>query len=134
MVPPLSNNLPSSISRLACLAFLFSMFSMRVNGEEFNDAIRAYLQNCIEPATAKIGFVVGIVNENGARLVSYGKLDNGTDQEVNGDTVFEIGSDTKTFTALLLQDMVDRGEMKLDDPVAHYLPEAVTMPIRNGKE
>ena len=61
-------------------------------------------------------------------------MDNGTDQEINGDTVFELGSVTKTFTALLLQDMVERGRMKLDDPVAKYLPPSVKMPTRNGKE
>ena len=63
-----------------------------------------------------------------------GRLDNGTDQEMNGDTVFAICSVTKTFTGLLLQDMVERGEMKLDDPVAKYLPQSVRMPTRNGKE
>ena len=30
--------------------------------------------------------------------------------------------------------MVERGEMKLDDPVAKYLPESITVPTHNGKE
>jgi len=80
------------------------------------------------------GMVVGIVDEHGSSIVSYGKLNNGTDQEVNGDTLFEIGSITQTFTALLLQDMIKRGEMKPDDPVAKYLSKSVRMPARNGKE
>lgn len=37
-------------------------------------------------------------------------------------TRFEIGSITKLFTDLLLADMVARGEVRLDDPVARYLP------------
>ena len=78
--------------------------------------------------------MVGIVDEHGSSVVSYGKMDNGTDQDVNGDTLFEIGSVTKTFTGLLLQDMIERGEMKLDDPVAKYLPASVKMPTYNGKE
>jgi CubicO group peptidase (beta-lactamase class C family) len=53
---------------------------------------------------------------------------------LNGDAVFSIGSITKTFTALLLQDMADRGEVKLDDPVARYLPRSVKMPMHRGKE
>jgi CubicO group peptidase (beta-lactamase class C family) len=61
-------------------------------------------------------------------------LDNGTDEEVNGDTVFEIRSMTVAFTGLLLQDMIERGEMKLDDPVAMYLPKSVKMPTYHGKE
>lgn len=80
------------------------------------------------------GMVIGLLDANGSRIISAGKLDNGTSQEVNGDTVFEIGSVTKTFTALLLLDMVERGEMKLDDPVVKYLPKSVTVPTHNGKE
>ena len=30
--------------------------------------------------------------------------------------------------------MVERGEMKLDDQVAKYLPESITVPTHNGKE
>src|SRR5690348_14460970 len=68
-------------------------------------------------ADEKRGIVVGLVDEHGSTVVSYGKLGNGTDQNVDADTLFEIGSITKTFTVLLLQDMVARGQMKLDDPV-----------------
>jgi CubicO group peptidase (beta-lactamase class C family) len=37
-------------------------------------------------------------------------------------TVFELGSITKTFTALLLAEMVTRGEINYDDPITAYLP------------
>ena len=53
---------------------------------------------------------------------------------VNGDTLYEIGSITKVFTSLLRADMVERGEVALDDPVAKYLPVGVRMPERNGKQ
>src|SRR5207237_635223 len=39
-----------------------------------------------------------------------------------GGTLYEIGSVTKTFTALLLADDVERGVVKLDYPVAQLLP------------
>jgi serine-type D-Ala-D-Ala carboxypeptidase/endopeptidase len=104
------------------------------SGEEFADAIHAYLRQCVESRNPRIGIVVGLLDKHGSRVVGYGKLDDENDRVVNGDTLFEIGSDTKTFTALLLQDMVRRGEMRLDDPVAKYLPASVTMPTRNGKD
>ncbi|MGH3853484.1 MAG: serine hydrolase domain-containing protein [Pseudonocardiaceae bacterium] len=44
------------------------------------------------------------------------------DPPPGADTVFELGSITKTFTALLLSDMVTRGEVNYDDPVIAYLP------------
>jgi CubicO group peptidase (beta-lactamase class C family) len=53
---------------------------------------------------------------------------------LNGDTLFEIGSITKTFTASLLADMVRRGEVRLDDPVATYLPTSLWVPERRGRK
>jgi CubicO group peptidase (beta-lactamase class C family) len=120
--------------RVICFTTLLSALSFRAAAEDFTNAIHAYLQQYVEAEKINVGIVVGIVDEHGSSIVSYGKMDNGTGQEVNGDTLFEIASITKTFTALLLQDMLERGEMKLDDPVAKYLPKSVKMPTHNGKE
>jgi CubicO group peptidase (beta-lactamase class C family) len=37
-------------------------------------------------------------------------------------TIYQVGSVTKVFTALLLADMAERGEVHLSDPAASYLP------------
>jgi CubicO group peptidase (beta-lactamase class C family) len=113
---------------------LLSAFSFRASAEDFTNAIRAFLQRRVEVEKKNVALVVGLVDEHGSRVVSYGKMDNGTGQEVNGDTLFEMGSITKSFTGLLLQDMIERGEMKLDDPVSKYLPKSVKMPARHGKQ
>src|ERR1700760_3858612 len=39
------------------------------------------------------------------------------------NTIYRIGSITKTFTAVLLMQLVEEGKVKLDDPVEKYLPE-----------
>jgi serine-type D-Ala-D-Ala carboxypeptidase/endopeptidase len=96
------------------------------------DGIRAFLQQ--NSGNGQPGLVIALVDGRGSRVLSAGKLDNGTSQAVDGDTVFEIGSVTKTFTALLLLDLVRQGEMKLDEPVAKYLPMSVKIPNYNGKE
>jgi CubicO group peptidase (beta-lactamase class C family) len=120
--------------RIVYLSTLLAAFSFHAAAEDFTNAIHAYLQQCFEAEKINGCIVIGLVDEQGSRVVSCGKLDNGTDREADGDTVFEIASITKTFTGLLLQDMVERGEMKLDDPVAKYLPKSVKVPTRNGKE
>jgi serine-type D-Ala-D-Ala carboxypeptidase/endopeptidase len=120
--------------RVIFFTILLSVFPLHASAENFTDAIHSFLQHRVEIEKRDVGIVVGIMDANGSSIISYGKLDNGTDQQVNGDTVFELGSITKTFTGLLLQDMVDRGQMKLDDPVAKYLPKSVKMPTYNGKE
>jgi CubicO group peptidase (beta-lactamase class C family) len=118
------------VSRLlACL-----MMCVTADADDFTDALREVLGNHIDLEKVSGGIVVGIVDENGPRVASYGRMAQGNSPEVNGDTLFEIGSITKTFTALLLQDMVERRQMKLDDPVANYLPSAVKVPAHGGKE
>jgi len=75
-----------------------------------------------------VGIVVGVVTPCGREFYSHGTttLDGG--QEVNEETVFEIGSVTKTFTTLLLAEMVEDGEVGLGDRIEGYLPEDVTAP------
>jgi len=51
----------------------------------------------------------------------------------DADSVFEIGSITKTFTALLLADAVVRGELKLDDPVEAALPDGLKLRDSQGQ-
>jgi len=46
------------------------------------------------------------------------------------DSIFEIGSVTKVFTALLLADMASEGLVALNDPVQRYLPAGVELPVR----
>jgi CubicO group peptidase (beta-lactamase class C family) len=96
------------------------------------EGVKAFLQDNFSHTNA--GMVIGLLDHNGTRIFSAGKLDNGTTQEVNADTVFEIGSVTKTFTTLLLLDQVQQGEMNLDDPVTKYLPKSVKVPAYGGKE
>ena len=79
------------------------------------------------------GIVVGLLESDGrTRVVAYG--DPGPGQPaLDGNSVFEIGSITKVFTATVLAQLVQEGKVKLDDPVQRYLPSTVTLPTRNGK-
>jgi serine-type D-Ala-D-Ala carboxypeptidase/endopeptidase len=87
-----------------------------------SDVIRAVLENQIDPGRQSLGYVAGIIDPDGRRLITVGKSDAPDGRALDGDSVFEIGSITKVFTALLLADMVQRGEVALDDPVGKYLP------------
>lgn len=46
--------------------------------------------------------------------------------EATPDTLFQVGSISKTFTATLAMQLVDEGLLVLDAPVRRYLPEFVT--------
>ena len=94
--------------------------------------IQTILRDCVDKDKRTPGIVVGWLDANGGRTVSYGTRDGKA--LVDGNTVFEIGSATKTFTATLLELMVERGEVALVDPVQKFLPSSVTMPTRGGKQ
>lgn len=96
--------------------------------------IRKILVERIDKQKQSVGIVVGIIEPGGRRIVSYGRLARNDNRPPNGDTVFQIGSVTKIFTALLLADMVQHGEVTLADPVEKYLPAGVTMPTRGGRK
>lgn len=83
--------------------------------------IMAMIKTRVEVDQAGTGIVVGIIDAQGSRVLAYGKLSEGG-APVDADSVYEIGSITKVFTATLLSDMARRGEVGLDDPAARYLP------------
>lgn len=90
-----------------------------------NEAMRALLEQRMQ---GRMGMVVGIIEPAGRRVVTFGRMSATDPRPPNGDTVFQIGSVTKVFTGLLLADMVQRGEVGIDDPASKYLPSGVTMP------
>jgi serine-type D-Ala-D-Ala carboxypeptidase/endopeptidase len=80
-----------------------------------------------------IGIVAVVSDAAGSRLFSAGRPGTPDNRPLDGDTVFEIGSITKVLTALILADMVERGEVAMTDPVAKYLPTSVKIPDYQGK-
>jgi D-alanyl-D-alanine-carboxypeptidase/D-alanyl-D-alanine-endopeptidase len=81
------------------------------------------------------GIVVGLLHGDGSmEFYASGTLQvNGVDK-VNEDTIFEIGSITKVFTAIIAAGMEQDGSLSLDDPVQGYMPIGVDMPTKNGHD
>lgn len=96
--------------------------------------IRELLVERIDEQKRSVGIVVGVVEGGQRRVVSYGRLATDDPREAHGDTVFEIGSITKVFTAILLADLVGEGAFELETPVQRLLGPDVTVPTRNGAE
>ena len=75
--------------------------------------------------------VFGVVANGESEVIAFGKLGEG--KSPDGDTVYEIGSITKTFTATLLADAVISSRFTLDTPIGDLLPD-FKIPERNGKQ
>ena len=74
--------------------------------------------------------VIAVTDGKAVTVRSFGKLDDG--KAPDGDTVYEIGSITKTFTATLLAEAVQSGRVTLETPVGKLLPD-FKIPERGGK-
>ena len=99
--------------------------------ERVSDAeIARILAERIDTQRQSVGIVVGVLEPGGRRVISHGSATKGEARRLDGETVFEIGSITKVFTALLLADAVERGEVALTEPVAKFLPASVRVPER----
>ncbi len=106
-----------------CLVLLSSIMGSIAHAQPPDDAaIRRILEERIDSRKQSVGIVVGIVTPQGRRVIRYGRFAVDDPREVGPDTVFEIGSVTKVFTAMLLADMARRGEVSVTDPIVRYLP------------
>ena len=96
--------------------------------------LQGLLLNRTDETHKAVGIIVGTADQTGERFLAAGRTAPGGTAPPDAGTVFEIGSITKVFTSLVLADMVERGEVKLDDPVSKFLPPTVRVPGRDGKQ
>ena len=74
---------------------------------------------------ATAGLSIGVLKDGKTIFYGYGETVKGNKQIPDEHTMFEIGSISKTFTAILLADAVNSGKVKLDDPINKYLPDSI---------
>ncbi|HEY2662266.1 MAG TPA: serine hydrolase domain-containing protein [Caulobacteraceae bacterium] len=80
-----------------------------------------------------VGMVLGVVGPDGRRIVVHGVRDAHDRRPLDGDTLFEIGSVTKAFVGLLLENMVRQEDVTLSEPVNQLLPPGMQTPAQNGR-
>lgn len=95
------------------------------------DDLRAVVDASVKPLMQQQsipGLVVGVVKDGKAQYFNYGVASKDAKQPVSENTLFEIGSVSKTFTATLASYAVASGKLTLTDPASQYLPA-----LRGGK-
>jgi CubicO group peptidase (beta-lactamase class C family) len=93
----------------------------RADGEPDFAAIDAYVET--EMKAARIpGLALGIVHDgHPVHLRGFGKADD-AGRCFTPETPFFIGSNSKSFTALAVMQLVEAGKVDLDAPVQRYIP------------
>lgn len=76
---------------------------------------------------------IAIIDSSGRKFFNFGKTaKNG--QEVDENTIYEIGSISKVFTGILLAQQVLEGRLKLEDEINNYLPDDIKVPVMGDTE
>ncbi|MHB1193220.1 MAG: serine hydrolase domain-containing protein [Longimicrobiales bacterium] len=75
-------------------------------------------------AQGVVGASLGLVHQGQlVRLATHGMADLETGRPVDEETIYHWASITKTFTAVAILQLRDRGLLSLDDPIVRYVPE-----------
>ena len=72
-----------------------------------------------------VGLSIGVIHHGVMHTYNYGETVAGNNQLPEVNSIYEIGSITKTFTATLLAYYANEGKLKLTDPITNYLPDSV---------
>ncbi len=103
---------------LAAACLVFPLFAAAAPPKQFDARVEAVMKASDVPGAA-----VAIV-ENGRVTLArgYGIRRLGSPESVDADTLFQIGSTTKAFTAAGLAILVEEGRLGWDDRVIDHLP------------
>jgi CubicO group peptidase (beta-lactamase class C family) len=112
-------------------AFGYSTSSSSTASKEIPNQVKNFILSQIVNKS-KAAIVIGFVDPNGTRFFSFGNMSKAHNMPVNESTIFHIGSITKTFTTIILAEMVRQGLINLNDPIEKYLPVGVKVPDYKG--
>ena len=101
---------------LAVLAIL--LLHTVASADPVDDYIKTEMQRRQIP-----GLALAVVRDGAVvKMQGYGRANLEHDVPATPDTVFELASVTKQFTATAIMVLVEDGKVKLDEPIATYLP------------
>jgi CubicO group peptidase (beta-lactamase class C family) len=125
------------MGRLLCIVSILLVSFANAGAQESlptDGYIRDILAKRVDAQGDGVAIIVGLIEPGGTRrVVSYGALE-GDRGQPDGDTLFEIGSLTKVFTALLLAEMVDQDQVALTDALAAYVDADTKVPEGSGRQ
>jgi CubicO group peptidase (beta-lactamase class C family) len=93
---------------------------------------RSLIEKDILPLPTKVQVAIALVQGDSVSYLGVERTADGLRYLDNRSAVFEIGSITKIFTATLLAQQVQKGTLRLDEPVRKLLPFELRTPQRGG--
>ncbi|USU19464.1 class C beta-lactamase [Paraburkholderia fungorum] len=121
-----------AISVIATALFTCAIPTVSRAADDQQSRISQTVSRAIQPVMAKdniAGMAVGIVDGDRHYVFNYGLASTETKQPVTRDTLFELGSVSKTLTATLASYAQVRGDLSLSDQSDKYLPSLRNSPF-----
>lgn len=99
-----------------------------LSAQERSEAVQAHLDSLLRGQAMKYGLVGAAfslvdIQQPQTYISHFGYSRLSSARAVDGQTLFKIGSCTKTMTAMAVMQLVERGAVRLDAPITDYLPE-----------
>lgn len=83
--------------------------------------------------TSMVGCAVGVISGGSSAVYGYGERVKNAKKTPDQNTIFEIGSVTKTFTALLLAEAVAQKRISADADIRPYLKDVYPNLVNDGE-
>ncbi len=111
---------------VAAAVLLAASLQSEVGAAAFSEAqVEGIVAKTIRPLMDRYGIpgmAVGIIVQGHPYVFDYGLASKAPDKPVTSDTLFEVGSVSKTFTATLASYAQVDGKLSLSDSASKYLP------------
>lgn len=101
--------------------FLTKSYSQTLN--PIVDSLFYAKKNSIKIINPDLGVSIGILYQGKTYYYNFGNRNREENNPINENTIFEIGSNTKIFTALLLANELVKNKIKQSDYIDTYLPK-----------
>jgi len=114
------------IKKSLCCALLLGVSCSSIAASMTEKQLADVVEKSITPlmkAQSIPGMAIAVIYQGQPHYFTFGKADVAANKPVTPQTLFELGSISKTFTGVLGGDAIARGEISLGDPVTKYWPE-----------
>jgi CubicO group peptidase (beta-lactamase class C family) len=103
----------------ATVSFLAPAAEESLSAQQIEQAVNQTIQPLMKQQAIP-GMAVAVVYRGKPYYFTYGQADVKHGLPVTKQTIFELGSVSKTFTGVLAGDLISRGEIRLSDPATKY--------------
>lgn len=111
-----------SVFYFALLSLSASCVAADLSSQQVTSLVKAAIEPLMEQQAIP-GMSVAVLYKGRAQFVNLGVADLASGRQVTENTLFELGSVSKTFTGTLAGILIRNGDIRLNDPVQKYWPQ-----------